>query len=131
MAQRNLFLLPGVPEEWISVGSVSFARAQPARQSEATSVKSFWELRFPLQLPDSRLSGSEAMNENGKKWPAVPQVPLIGSDGVRAAADEIVGSRRSYRRPQPPKEFVVGCAAVIETSTGPGRPVPTDADWRG
>ena len=43
MAQRNLFLLPGVPEEWISVGSVSFARAQPARQSEATSVKSIRE----------------------------------------------------------------------------------------
>ena len=64
------------------------------------------------------------MNEDGKKWPAVPQVPLIGSDGVRAAADEIVGSLRSYRRPQPTEEFVVGSAAVIETSTGPGRPVP-------
>ena len=71
------------------------------------------------------------MNENGKKWPAILQGAFDRFWWVRAAADEIVGSRRTYRRPQPPKEFVVGSAAVIEASTGPGRPVPSDADWRG
>lgn len=57
--------------------------------------------------------------KTGRRGRLSLRVPLIGSGGFEPPRMKIVGSRRCYRRPQPRKEFVVGCAAVIETSTQP------------